>query len=94
LADAATGISKDASNTAIHQDALDSLSGLVHNLKRDANVLIIGPGGGNDVMAARSSVKSTSPLSRSIRSSPDDVLRAVQGLFWFDISATDAAGGR
>ncbi|HSE36865.1 MAG TPA: hypothetical protein VLG74_06135, partial [Blastocatellia bacterium] len=52
-ADAATGISKDASNSAIHQDALDSLSGLAHNLKRDANVLIIGPGGGNDVMAAR-----------------------------------------
>ena len=52
-ADAATGISKDASNSAIHQDARDSLSGLAHNLKRDANVLIIGPGGGNDVMVAR-----------------------------------------
>lgn len=52
-ADAATGISKDASNVAIHQDARGSLSGLAHNLKRDANVLIIGPGGGNDVMAAR-----------------------------------------
>jgi spermidine synthase len=52
-ADAATGISKDASNAAIHQDALGALSALAHNLKRDANVLIIGPGGGNDVMAAR-----------------------------------------
>lgn len=52
-ADAATGISKDASNSAIHQDARDSLSGLVHYLKHDANVLIIGPGGGNDVMTAR-----------------------------------------
>lgn len=52
-ADAATGISKDASNSAIHQDELDSLSALAHNLRRDANVLIIGPGGGNDVMAAR-----------------------------------------
>jgi Spermine/spermidine synthase domain len=52
-ADAATGISRNASNSAIHQDALESLSGLVHNLRRDANVLIIGPGGGNDVMAAR-----------------------------------------
>ncbi|HEY3135879.1 MAG TPA: hypothetical protein VGL29_07610 [Blastocatellia bacterium] len=52
-ADAATGISKDASNSAIHQDARDSLSGLVHRLKHDANVLIIGPGGGNDVMTAR-----------------------------------------
>ncbi|HYV06776.1 MAG TPA: hypothetical protein VFB82_19430 [Blastocatellia bacterium] len=52
-ADAATGISKDASNVAIHQDAQGSLSALAHHLKRDANVLIIGPGGGNDVMAAR-----------------------------------------
>src|SRR5882724_13537931 len=52
-ADAATGISKDASKSAIHQDALDALSALAHNLRRDANVLIIGPGGGNDVMAAR-----------------------------------------
>lgn len=52
-ADAATGISKDASNNAIHQDALGALSALVHHLRRDANVLIIGPGGGNDVMAAR-----------------------------------------
>lgn len=52
-ADAATGISKDASNSAIHQDERNSLSALAHNLKRDANVLIIGPGGGNDVMSAR-----------------------------------------
>ncbi len=52
-ADAATGISKDASNSEIHQDALGALSALAHNLKRGANVLIIGPGGGNDVMAAR-----------------------------------------
>ena len=52
-ADAATSISKDASNSARHQDALGALSALVHNVKRDGNVLIIGPGGGNDVMAAR-----------------------------------------
>src|SRR5262245_55945243 len=52
-ADAATSISKDASNSALHQDALGALSALVHNLKRDANVLIIGPGGGNDATAAR-----------------------------------------
>jgi spermidine synthase len=52
-ADAATGISKDASNSAIHQDALGALSALAHNLRQDAKVLIIGPGGGNDVMAAR-----------------------------------------
>src|SRR6185436_1913614 len=52
-ADAATGISKDAGNSAMHQDARYALSSLVHNVKRDAKVLIIGPGGGNDVMAAR-----------------------------------------
>src|SRR6266404_2534257 len=52
-ADAATGISRDASNNAIHQDARGALSALVHHLKSNANVLIIGPGGGNDVMAAR-----------------------------------------
>jgi hypothetical protein len=52
-ADAATGISKDASNVALHQDARGSLNALAYNLKHDANVLIIGPGGGNDVMAAR-----------------------------------------
>jgi hypothetical protein len=52
-ADAATGISRDASNSAVHQDSRQSLSALVHNVKRDAKVLIIGPGGGNDVMAAR-----------------------------------------
>jgi hypothetical protein len=45
-ADAATSISKDASNSALHQDALGALSALAHHLKRDANVLIIGPGGG------------------------------------------------
>lgn len=52
-ADAATGISKDAGNSAMHLDARNALSALVHNVKRDAEVLIIGPGGGNDVMAAR-----------------------------------------
>ena len=52
-ADAATGISRNASNSAMHRDALDSIGALAHNLKSDANVLIIGPGGGNDVMAAR-----------------------------------------
>ncbi len=52
-ADAATGISRDASNNAIHQDTKGALSALVHHLKSNANVLIIGPGGGNDVMAAR-----------------------------------------
>jgi hypothetical protein len=52
-ADAATGISRDASDVSIHQDALGALTTLVHHVKHDANVLIIGPGGGNDVMASR-----------------------------------------
>jgi spermidine synthase len=52
-ADAATGISKDASNTALHQDVKSALAALVHHLKKNANVLIIGPGGGNDVMTSR-----------------------------------------
>ncbi|HSB11188.1 MAG TPA: hypothetical protein VLM38_16995 [Blastocatellia bacterium] len=52
-ADAATGISRDASNVAIHQDARGALSALAHHVKRDAKVLIIGPGGGNDVAVAR-----------------------------------------
>jgi hypothetical protein len=52
-ADAATGISMNASNSSLHQDVRDSLSGLAHHLKRDARVLIIGPGGGNDVMTSR-----------------------------------------
>ena len=52
-ADAATGISKDAGNSAIHQDVKAGMPALVHQLKKDANVLIIGPGGGNDVMVSR-----------------------------------------
>lgn len=52
-ADAATGISKDASNVGLHQEARGSLSGLAHHLKSNASVLIIGPGGGNDVAVAR-----------------------------------------
>jgi hypothetical protein len=52
-ADAATGISRDASDVSIHQDARGALTTLVHHVKHDANVLIIGPGGGNDVMASR-----------------------------------------
>jgi len=52
-ADAATGISKDAANTDLHQDVRDALAALVHRIKPDANVLIIGPGGGNDVMTSR-----------------------------------------
>jgi len=51
--DAATGISRDASNVAIHQEARGALTALAHHLKQDANVLIIGPGGGNDVAVAR-----------------------------------------
>jgi hypothetical protein len=52
-ADAATGISRDAANRGAHQDVRNALSALVHHLKRDAHVLVIGPGGGNDVMTSR-----------------------------------------
>lgn len=52
-ADAATGITKDASNSALHQEQRNQIDALAYHLKTDANVLIIGPGGGNDVMSAR-----------------------------------------
>jgi predicted membrane-bound spermidine synthase len=52
-ADAATGISKDAANSGLHQDVRYALAALVHHLKNNAKVLIIGPGGGNDVMTSR-----------------------------------------
>jgi hypothetical protein len=50
--DAATGIVKDASNVAAQQGALKNITSLAYRLKRNADVLIIGPGGGYDVMTA------------------------------------------
>jgi predicted membrane-bound spermidine synthase len=52
-ADAATTIYRDASNVENHQLQREEISGLVYNVKHNADVLIIGPGGGKDVMTAR-----------------------------------------
>jgi predicted membrane-bound spermidine synthase len=52
-ADAATGMVKDGDKLELHQYLLEGLTTLVHNIKRDANVLVIGPGGGIDVLTAR-----------------------------------------
>ncbi len=52
-ADAATGITKNASDVESHQGERRSITALAYNLKQGASTLIIGPGGGNDVMAAR-----------------------------------------
>jgi predicted membrane-bound spermidine synthase len=52
-ADAATSIVKDANDTKAHQYERNTIEGLAYHLKDAANVLIIGPGGGNDVMTAK-----------------------------------------
>lgn len=52
-ADAATGMVKDADKLELHEYLREGLTTLVHNIKRDANVLVIGPGGGIDVLTAR-----------------------------------------
>ena len=51
-ADAATGIVPDGGDTARHQIERTSIASLAYNLKPDANVAIIGPGGGYDVTTA------------------------------------------
>jgi predicted membrane-bound spermidine synthase len=51
-ADAATGIVPDGGNTARHQYHRGSIAALAYHLKPNANVAIIGPGGGYDVSAA------------------------------------------
>ena len=51
--DAATRITKDAGNIAAHPEQMDEIKSIAYQLKRNAKVLIIGPGGGDDVMAAR-----------------------------------------
>jgi len=51
-ADAATGIVYDAPDLAAHESQRNSIGALAYQLKRGADVLIIGPGGGSDVMAA------------------------------------------
>jgi spermidine synthase len=51
-ADAATGIVPDGGDTARHQYQRNSIAALAYHLKPNANVAIIGPGGGYDVSAA------------------------------------------
>lgn len=52
-ADAGTGISRNASDVTRHEVQRSRIDALAYHLRRGANVLIIGPGGGNDVMTAR-----------------------------------------
>lgn len=52
-ADAGTGISRDAGYVSRHDIQRSRIDALAYHLQQNANVLIIGPGGGNDVMTAR-----------------------------------------
>lgn len=52
-ADAATGITRNASDSRRHRRQRNRIDALAYHLKPGADVLIIGPGGGNDVMTAR-----------------------------------------
>ena len=51
--DAATTITRDASKSELHQIQRSRIEALAYHLKTAGKVLIIGPGGGNDVMTAR-----------------------------------------
>jgi spermidine synthase len=51
-ADAATGIVHKADDLSAHQHMRDRMESLAFGIKKDASVLIIGPGGGSDVLAA------------------------------------------
>ncbi|HEU4386857.1 MAG TPA: hypothetical protein VFV34_03605, partial [Blastocatellia bacterium] len=51
--DAATTITRDASRSELHQVQRSRIESLAYHLKPAGKVLIIGPGGGNDVMTAR-----------------------------------------
>jgi predicted membrane-bound spermidine synthase len=73
---AATRITRDAGNTAAHPEQLDEVKSIAYQLKRNANILIIGPGGGDDVMAARAAgmksitaVEINSIIARDVMSS-------------------------
>ena len=52
-ADAATSIVRNGGDIEGHEYQRNTIEALAYHLKKDGNVLIIGPGGGNDVMAAR-----------------------------------------
>jgi spermidine synthase len=51
--DAATKITRDGESAAAQEEQLRHLGSIAYRLKNDGNVLIIGPGGGADVIAAR-----------------------------------------
>jgi predicted membrane-bound spermidine synthase len=76
-ADAATGIVPDGSNVANHQYQRGSIAGLAYHLKPNANVAIIGPGGGYDVSTALvfdakhiTAVEINPIIARDVMSSP------------------------
>jgi predicted membrane-bound spermidine synthase len=50
--DAATSVAYRADDLSLHQQQRQYIPALAYNLKPDANVLIIGPGGGQDVVTA------------------------------------------
>ena len=51
-ADAATGIVREGGNTFLHEEEKTRIHSLAYHLKPNANVAIIGPGGGFDVATA------------------------------------------
>ena len=51
--DAGTTITRNAAETALHEGHRRDIEAIPYHLVPDARVLIIGPGGGNDVMKAR-----------------------------------------
>jgi predicted membrane-bound spermidine synthase len=51
--DAATKITRDGESAAAQQEQLTHIESIAYRLKTDGHVLIIGPGGGADVIAAR-----------------------------------------
>ncbi|MBI3653462.1 MAG: hypothetical protein HY231_20720 [Acidobacteria bacterium] len=76
-ADAATGIVPDGANPERHQGQRQSITGLAFHLKPDANVAIIGPGGGYDVATALvfnarhvTAVEINPIIARDVMSSP------------------------
>jgi predicted membrane-bound spermidine synthase len=52
-ADAATVLSRDGSNLDRHEYLRNSIESLAYHLRPNANALIIGPGGGRDVITAK-----------------------------------------
>lgn len=52
-ADASTAMTRNAGRFRNLPNPPVTIEGLVHRIKRNADVLIIGPGGGNDVLTAR-----------------------------------------